>query len=174
MPTGIYPRTEENIKRLTEQLKNATKKQPKHAMKFSTPQQLEIRVASYFEHQDREKQPYTITGLALYLDISRTTLLKYAGRSAYGKIVRRGKMKCEEYAEKQLFLAKNPVGIIFNLKNNYGWRDATEVKHTGGTMNKIIIERPAIGHSRTIMVPAVIERQGLEDKRWDIADGPKT
>jgi hypothetical protein len=28
-------------------------------------------------------------------------------------------------------LRDKPTGVIFNLKNNYGWRDKNETEHTG-------------------------------------------
>ena len=40
-------------------------------------------------------------------------------------------MKCQQYAEEFLFVGKNAAGVIFNLKNNYGWRDKTEQELTG-------------------------------------------
>lgn len=70
--------------------------------------------------------PYTITGLALYLDTSRETLLEYQEREEFVDTIKKAKVKCENYAEQMLF-STTPTGSIFNLKNNYGWRDKTEV-----------------------------------------------
>lgn len=70
--------------------------------------------------------PYTITGLAVFLGTSRETLIDYQGRKEFSDTIKEAKDKCENFVELSL-LDKNPTGAIFNLKNNYGWKDKTEV-----------------------------------------------
>lgn len=84
-----------------------------------------------------EQVPYTITGLATWLETSRETLLDYEERHEFSDTIKAAKDKCENYVEVSL-LGKNPTGAIFNLKNNYGWRDRSEQENTGE--QKIIIE----------------------------------
>jgi hypothetical protein len=77
-------------------------------------------------------KPFTITGLALALDTSRETLMEIErGPSDYSRpfvdALKRGKDKCQQFAEEFIFTGKNPAGGIFALKN-YGWRDTQEVK----------------------------------------------
>lgn len=84
-------------------------------------------------HKKKTEQiPYTITGLALALDTSRETLLDYEDKPIFSDTIKRAKVKIENFAERQLFTT-TPTGSIFNLKNNYGWRDKTEqdIKHGG-------------------------------------------
>lgn len=97
-------------------------------------------------HMVRTEQiPYTITGLALALDTTRETLLEYEGRvegreqvdEGFADTIKKAKQKCHNYAEQRLFEG-NPAGTIFSLKNNYGWRDKSEVEGTGE--QKIIVE----------------------------------
>ncbi len=81
-----------------------------------------------------QHKPYTITGLAVYLDTFRDVLLDYQGKKDYSNAIKRAKERCQSYAEESLFIGKNPTGVIFNLKNNYsGWKDKTEVdsNHSG-------------------------------------------
>lgn len=78
-----------------------------------------------------EAVPYTITGLALALDTTRETLLDYEERDEYSDTIKKAKLKCQFYAERHLFTARNSTGAIFNLKNNYHWKDSSEVKHSG-------------------------------------------
>ncbi len=73
--------------------------------------------------------PYTITGLALALDTSRETLLDYEEKDKFSDTIKKAKARCHSYAERQLF-GGNPTGPIFNLKNNYAWRDKTETDIT--------------------------------------------
>lgn len=89
-----------------------------------------------------EQVPYTITGLALALGTTRRTLLDY--EDEYGKempeyshTIKAAKTKIENFNEQMLF-GPSPTGTIFNLKNNYGWRDKTEQENTGE--QKIIVE----------------------------------
>jgi hypothetical protein len=76
-------------------------------------------------------KPYTITGLAVFLDTTRETLLDYEAKDKFSDTIKRAKETCQAYAEESLFIGKNPTGPIFNLKNNYGrWKDKSEVDLT--------------------------------------------
>ena len=80
-------------------------------------------------------KPYTFGGLAVFLGIARENLLDYmegrrkCGTKAMSLTIKKAKAKIYQYAEEQLFMGKNQACIIFNLKNNYGWKDRTEVGH---------------------------------------------
>lgn len=104
-----------------------------------TLDELKERIDNYFNKCDEELEPYTVTGLCLALNVTRQTLINYENRDRsfinmseeeieeFVDTVKRAKLRIENYAEKQLFSARNPAGIIFNLKNNYGWKDIQEV-----------------------------------------------
>ena len=77
-----------------------------------------------------EQIPYTISGLARHLGTSRQTICNYRDRPEYFDSIARAKTMCEAYAEEYLFSGKTPTGAMFNLKNNYGWIDKTEVVNT--------------------------------------------
>lgn len=89
----------------------------------------------------KHSRPYTITGLAVALDTTRETLIDYeSGKyddpeadkdlcSQFSDTIKRAKAMCHQYAEESLF-NKNAAGPIFNLKNNYGWKEKTEVDLT--------------------------------------------
>lgn len=80
--------------------------------------------------RDRKAQglPRTITSLAVALNTSRLTLAQYAERDEFINSIRRAKEFCEQDAEDRLYGVNQVAGVIFSLKNNYGWRDQTEVK----------------------------------------------
>ena len=84
-----------------------------------------------------KQKPYTITGLALALDTTRETLLDYEAKDEFSDTIKKAKQRCHNYAETMLFNS-NPAGPIFNLKNNYGWRDKVEQENAGE--QKIIVE----------------------------------
>jgi hypothetical protein len=112
-------------------------------LKFATPQALEKACDEYFADCEANKQPFTITGLALALDTSRETLCNYEEKDAFFDTVKRAKLKCENYAEKQLYTS-SPTGPIFALKN-YGWKDKQETEHSGTLSlddnRKAVVER---------------------------------
>lgn len=102
-------------------------------LKFSSPEELQKKIDAYFAMCDEKGKPYTITGLAVFLDTTRETIMDYAGRDNYSDTVRKAKLKIHSYAEESLWTARNATGIIFNLKNNYPqhWKDRQEIQHEG-------------------------------------------
>lgn len=107
-------------------------------LKFKTVEQLQNAIDLYFisceDPEDSTKyiRPLTITGLANALDTSRETLLDYEEKEEYSDTIKRAKGKIHQYVEEYLFIGKNQTGAIFNLKNNYNWKDKTEQDITTG------------------------------------------
>jgi hypothetical protein len=90
------------------------------------------------------QRPYTLSGLARALAVSRATLLNYQDPAHYSEEIpdevrqeilatlRQARARCDEYAESQLFEG-NANGAKFNLTNNYErWADKTVQEHEGG------------------------------------------
>ena len=78
------------------------------------------------------KQP-TVTGLAVALDTTRDLLLDYENKpenADFSDTIKRAKAIIHEYAEQYLFAGKNQTSGIFNLKNNFGWNDRSEIDMT--------------------------------------------
>lgn len=115
-----------------------------HPLKFKTPAILQAAVDNYFESCWEEKpvkvgkknvmdrvqvRPYTITGLAMSLDTNRESLLNYAERDGYKEIIESAKLKIHNFVEEYLFTGKNPHAAMFNLKNNYGWKDESTLNN---------------------------------------------
>lgn len=136
-------------------------------MKWSSPQELEEKIEAYFKECDetvvkrtydrdgnvltRQTKPYTITGLALALDTTRSVLADYDNgvlarftnastpeeiqcAKAFSYAVKKAKQRCENWLEEHAVNGlTNPIFSIFSMKNNYGWTDKTEVemKHSG-------------------------------------------
>jgi len=96
-------------------------------LKFKSTEQIEKLAEEYFKECDEKGKPYTMTGLAIALDTDRQTLVNYGNKEEYFDTIKRIKIKVENYAENCLFENKNTAGVIFNLKNNYGWVDKQEV-----------------------------------------------
>ena len=101
-------------------------------LKFKNEKELQKKIDAWLKSCKKEKRPLTITGLALALNTSRDLLVDYGNRDEFSYTIKRAKLLCENYAEESLFLGKNVAGAIFNLKNNYGWKEKQEIEHNGG------------------------------------------
>ncbi len=98
-------------------------------LKYKTVEELDLAINEYFAKCDMLEEPYTITGLALALDIDRKTLNNYAERDEFLPTIKKAKLKVENYLEKRLINDSSTTGIIFNLKNNFEWKDKHEIDH---------------------------------------------
>lgn len=104
-------------------------------LKFKSSKELLEKAQIYFEKCIQEKEPITITGLAMALDTFRDVLIDYGNGKydstdkEFSNTVKKIKQVCENYAETRIF-GNNPTGAIFALKN-YGWVDKKEVGVSG-------------------------------------------
>ena len=114
--------------------------------KFQDIEELQRQIDLYFAQCTKEKEPYTITGLAMALDSSRKALLEIEANydEEFGNAIKRAKLRVENDYEKAL--RKNGrAGEIFGLKN-FGWKDQqnvqvdAEVKHGISDDLKALIE----------------------------------
>ncbi len=139
----------------------------KHAggrpLKFKTVEELQAAIDRYFAECDphvvektiviQEKgrvvekitkyvtsqKPYTITGLALALDTTRETLLDYEDRAEFSDTIKKAKLRIHEFAETSLWSGQ-AAGVIFNLKNNWGWKDKSELEVGGASPLRVLLE----------------------------------
>lgn len=74
-------------------------------------------------------KPYTITGLANALNMSRQDLINYEKENEFFDTITRAKRKVEQYVEERLFNKDDANGAKFNLANNFSrWKDKQEVE----------------------------------------------
>ena len=131
-------------------------------LKFPTVEILQEKIDDYFASCWRKKidmfgngikdketgeyvleqyKPYTVSGMAVYLDTSRETLIDYENSvfnedkdgellRSFSDTIKNAKDKCYAYVEESLFIGKNPSGAIFSLKNNHGWTDVVKIDNT--------------------------------------------
>lgn len=79
-----------------------------------------------------QTRPFTISGLADALDMSRQSLLNYSDKEEFFDTITRAKRKCEVYAEEQLFDKNGVNGAKFSLANNFeGWKEKQVLEHSG-------------------------------------------
>ncbi|MET3699524.1 DNA-packaging protein gp3 [Bacillus oleivorans] len=120
---------------------------------FGCKEELEEKISAYFYMCDTHMQtmftkegqeisvpapkPYTISGLAHFLGTNRQTLLNYEERDEFFDTIKRAKAKIEAFVEESLWTPKVTAGVIFNLKNNFGWVDKSELQQSGETTHNI-------------------------------------
>jgi len=105
--------------------------------KYKTAEELQDRIDNYFKDCDEKEKPYTITGLGLALDMSRQDLINYSNKEEFFDTIKKAKARVENYLEERLINDSSATGIIFNLKNNYGWKDKQEVDANVNTEIKV-------------------------------------
>lgn len=111
-------------------------------VKYKTPNDLQKKIDAYFAECKESGEHLTVTGLALACDLTRQGLLEYAEKSdEFSDAIKKAKLKVENYLEQRLF-GQNATGCIFNLKNNFGWKDKTETELSGGLEYKDISSEP--------------------------------
>lgn len=93
-------------------------------------------IDAYFNMCDEKDKPYTISGLAYALNMTRQSILNYSKDEEFFDTIKKAKLKIEQQLEENLYRLGNNSGIIFNLKNNYGWKDSVEV-NDNRELNKV-------------------------------------
>ena len=101
--------------------------------KYKNAEEMKIVIDEYFDMCNATKCPYTVAGLARYLGLTRKSLLEYQKNygTDYAMVIEDAKTRIEEFVEACLFKSGIATGVIFNLKNNFGWNDKQEVEHSG-------------------------------------------
>lgn len=96
-------------------------------LKYQTVDEMQVEIDSYFRKCKEERRPFTITGLAHALDISRQALLNYSERKDFVDTISRARRRIQLFAEESLYNREFFKGAQFSLKNNHGWKDKQEV-----------------------------------------------
>ena len=124
--------------------------------KFKTVPEMQSAIDEYFDYCDNrvikvysksledvveinKPEPYTIEGLCLALDMSRRALLDYEKKDKFLHTIKKAKLKVQRSIVLHS-LESNPAGAIFNLKNNFGYKDKTETDVNVSVPKKIQIE----------------------------------
>lgn len=102
--------------------------------KFKTADQMQKVIDEYFDSVTVECNGVksfrpTVTGLAHALDMSRSTLIEYSKKDEFSNTVKKAKQQVAIALESALY-GTGVAGVIFNLKNNFGWKDKQEIDQT--------------------------------------------
>ena len=94
---------------------------------FNSVEELESKINDYFEYCNKENKPYTMSGLAYYLDVDRKTIVNYTKDEEYFPTIKKARDRVQmQLEENALMNISNSTFTIFNLKNNFDWKDRIE------------------------------------------------
>ena len=117
--------------------------------KYDDPVVMQSDIDDYFvgdaymgEGDNRVFAP-TVSGLAFHLNMSTEAFRNYEEKDVFLATVKRAKQRIEIALEQKL-LGNNVTGSIFNLKNNFGWKDKTEVDQNLVAKLDIQTDRPKL------------------------------
>ena len=113
---------------------------PGRPRKYKTAEELQVKIDAYFAECEEKEKPYTVTGLAMACDLSREQIINYGKDEEFHDAIKKAKQKILAWLESRLTDKSTfTPGIIFSLKNNYGWRDEKHLEHTGKNGGPLLI-----------------------------------
>jgi hypothetical protein len=97
------------------------------------------RVVQGYDNKTNEQfayvspEPYTMSGLAYYLGMDRRSLINYKNDQEFFPTIKAARDRVEMDIDRRLNdKGTFTPGLIFNLKNNFGWKDQTQQDITSG------------------------------------------
>ena len=113
-------------------------------VKYKTVEELQSVIDEYFANCDNRikeihkpdgevygysnPEPYTMAGLAQALGLSRQGLIEYKNKDKFSDAIKAARAKVEYDVERRMNDKDTfTPGLIFNAKNNFGWKDKTEI-----------------------------------------------
>ena len=101
--------------------------------KYTSAEDMQRDIDKYYRDCEKRNAPLTMAGLAVALDMDRITLASYSNKDQFLNTIKKARQKIEASAAERLEKQPNCTGIIFSLKNNFGWVDRQEIKeeHSG-------------------------------------------
>ena len=103
---------------------------------FNDVKEVEEKINAYFNYCEEKEKPYTMSGLAYYLGISRQTLVNYSNQDQFFDTIKKARDRVQMQLEENALSNKaNPTFTIFNLKNNFDWKD--KIEHSSSEVENI-------------------------------------
>jgi hypothetical protein len=100
---------------------------------YATPDVFSDKAEEYFTSEEGQAYP-TLSGISLFLGFSdRESFAKYADYGDdFSRTVNKARLRIENHRHRRLIDKQHfTPGIIFDLKNNHGWKDQQDLNHTG-------------------------------------------
>ena len=139
---------------------------PKTDLSTISRSKLEKKLAAYFDKKNRKT--FSLTGLALHLGVTRRCLTDFSKSDEIGDLIAEAKLKCENLLEERMIAGVPPTGMIFILKNNYGWTDKMEIDQSiKGTLSlSSLFDRSQ--QLKKIEEPATIEGTVIDETHKEL------
>ena len=101
-------------------------------LKYPNVETLQSAIDAYFAECKETGEPFTVEGLADALDVDCRTLLRYEDRDEFCPTIKKAKGKIlRNLVVRGLTGESNSASTIFNLKNNYGYKDQQDIAFQG-------------------------------------------
>jgi len=117
---------------------NDDKDKPKkmgRPLKFQDPVAFDNMVDEFFNECETKQKKPTIERLAEYMGCWAECLNDYEDRPHFSRSVKKAKQRCLTWLVDHGLEARNPAMDIFLLKNNFSYKDKTEVETTVTVVN---------------------------------------
>lgn len=99
---------------------------------YDNPDEFASRTEAYFDTLEQTGKAPTLSGLCLFLGFhDKESFSNYETYGeAFSRTVQKARFRIEDDRNQRL-LTKFTPGVIFDLKNNHGWKDKTEHELAG-------------------------------------------
>ncbi len=118
---------------------------------FSSLEHLNQSIENYIKEATELDDPLALVGLAAFMNSTKDTIRAYSvgeydefdddgeAKVSYSLSLKRLKTRIEAQQTTRLLKGKgSTIGTIFNLKNNFGWADKTELHSTTESHTTIV------------------------------------
>lgn len=134
-----------------------------NALKYKSEEELSKGIEEYFADCEKREKPYTMSGLAYWLGIDRTTLINYGKNELYSTLIKKAKERVQKQIEENAMDGTfNTTFAIFNLKANYKWDDGNKVE--------INVNKPKVEKVEDIVDNSDLEKVLYEENRHNKDD----
>jgi len=149
--------------------------------KYEDERLAQARISMYFKKCEEAGKPYTVTGIANYLDVSMDTLRRMEkGENGYShglsQLIKRAKNIVAQQVEEKILTDKNPAGAIFWSKALMGWSDQPkqESAASGGlSITLKVVNSPILSTSDGKSSEITIDAETVETPKLGKSSGSK-
>jgi len=100
---------------------------------YSSPEEMQEKLNDYYADCELREAPLTIPGMAYFLGFEdRHSISEYANFPEFTATIKKARMKVEQQRVENLVSGKGSTpGQIFDLKNNFDYKDKQETEFSG-------------------------------------------
>lgn len=115
--------------------------------------------------------PPSVTDLCLQLGITRQTWANYAASEECAPVVEWAKAQMQGYLERELLTrTKGLQGVIFNLQNNYDWKERREVEAGPQTRKELSAASVPLGEKLALLEELFRSEKAAEEQDGEVEE----